>query len=92
MPLLSLDALTVRYGEIEAVHGVSLSVEAGEVVTLLGGNGAGKSTTLRAISGLLKPAAGEGLPFSTTTGATRNNSSQTVPGTRVERRATRVWS
>jgi branched-chain amino acid transport system ATP-binding protein len=59
MPLISLDGLTVRYGEIEAVHGVSLSVEAGEVVTLLGGNGAGKSTTLRAISGLLKPAAGE---------------------------------
>ena len=59
MPLLSLDGLTVRYGEIEAVHGVSLSVEAGEVVTLLGGNGAGKSTTLRAISGLLKPATGE---------------------------------
>ena len=59
MPLLSLDGLTVRYGEIEAVHGISLAVEAGEVVTLLGGNGAGKSTTLRAISGLLKPAAGE---------------------------------
>jgi branched-chain amino acid transport system ATP-binding protein len=59
MPLISLDGLTVRYGEIEAVHGISLSVEAGEVVTLLGGNGAGKSTTLRAISGLLKPAAGE---------------------------------
>jgi branched-chain amino acid transport system ATP-binding protein len=59
MSLLSLDRLTVRYGEIEAVHGLSLSVEAGEVVTLLGGNGAGKSTTLRAISGLLKPAAGE---------------------------------
>ena len=59
MSLLSLDALTVRYGEIEAVHGLSISVEAGEVVTLLGGNGAGKSTTLRAISGLQKPAAGE---------------------------------
>jgi len=59
MSLLSLDGLTVRYGEIEAVHGLSLSVEAGEVVALLGGNGAGKSTTLRAISGLLKPAAGE---------------------------------
>ena len=59
MSLLSLDGLTVRYGEIEAVHGLSLSVEAGQVVTLLGGNGAGKSTTLRAISGLLKPAAGE---------------------------------
>ena len=59
MSLISLDGLTVRYGEIEAVHGLSLSVEAGEVVTLLGGNGAGKSTTLRAISGLLDPAAGE---------------------------------
>ncbi len=59
MPLISLDGLTVRYGEIEAVHGVSLSVEAGEVVTLLGANGAGKSTTLRAISGLLKPGSGE---------------------------------
>jgi len=41
------------------VHGISLSVEAGEVVTLLGGNGAGKSTTLRAISGLTRAAAGE---------------------------------
>jgi branched-chain amino acid transport system ATP-binding protein len=59
MPLISLEALTLRYGEIEAVHGLSLSVDAGEVVTLLGGNGAGKSTTLRAISGLLKPAAGD---------------------------------
>jgi branched-chain amino acid transport system ATP-binding protein len=58
MPLLALEDLHVRYGEIEAVHGISLSVEAGEVVTLLGANGAGKSTTLRAISGLAKPAAG----------------------------------
>ena len=59
MPLLTLEGLTVRYGEIEALHGLSLSVDAGEVVTLLGANGAGKSTTLRAISGLLKPAAGD---------------------------------
>jgi branched-chain amino acid transport system ATP-binding protein len=59
MSLLSLDGLTVRYGEIEALRGLSLAVEAGEVVTLLGGNGAGKSTTLRAISGLLKPVAGD---------------------------------
>jgi branched-chain amino acid transport system ATP-binding protein len=59
MPLLELRDLTVRYGEIEAVHGISLSVEPGEVVTLLGSNGAGKSTTLRAISGLTKPAAGD---------------------------------
>jgi branched-chain amino acid transport system ATP-binding protein len=61
MPLLSLEGLVVRYGEIEALHGVSLSIEAGEVVTLLGANGAGKSTTLRTISGLLKPAAGDVL-------------------------------
>ena len=59
MPLLSLEGLVVRYGEIEALHGLSLAVEAGEVVTLLGANGAGKSTTLRAISGLLKAVAGE---------------------------------
>jgi branched-chain amino acid transport system ATP-binding protein len=61
MPLISLEGLTVRYGEIEALHGLSLSVEAGEVVTLLGANGAGKSTTLRTISGLLKAAAGNVL-------------------------------
>ena len=59
MPLLAVEGLTVRYGEIEAVHGLSLAVEPGEVVTLLGANGAGKSTTLKAISGLLEPAAGE---------------------------------
>jgi branched-chain amino acid transport system ATP-binding protein len=49
----------VRYGEIEALRGVSIAVAEGQVVTLLGANGAGKSTTLRAISGLIKPAAGE---------------------------------
>ena len=59
MALLELRNLTVRYGEIEAVRGVSLAVEAGEVVTLLGSNGAGKSTTLKAVSGLVRPAAGD---------------------------------
>jgi branched-chain amino acid transport system ATP-binding protein len=59
MPLLEIRDLIVLYGEIEALRGVSLNVEAGKVVTLLGANGAGKSTTLRAISGLTKPAAGE---------------------------------
>jgi branched-chain amino acid transport system ATP-binding protein len=59
MALLEVRNLVVRYGEIEALRGVSFSVEEGKVVTLLGANGAGKSTTLRAISGLSKPAAGE---------------------------------
>jgi branched-chain amino acid transport system ATP-binding protein len=59
MKLLEIRDLIVLYGEIEALRGVSFSVEAGQVVTLLGANGAGKSTTLRAISGLTKPAAGE---------------------------------
>lgn len=57
-PVLEIRDLTVRYGEIEAVRGLSLVVGTGEVVTLLGSNGAGKSTTLKAISGLVKPAGG----------------------------------
>lgn len=61
MALLDIRDLTVRYGEIEAVRGISFSVEAGEVVTLLGSNGAGKSTTLKTISGLVKPAGGDVL-------------------------------
>jgi branched-chain amino acid transport system ATP-binding protein len=59
MALLEVKDLNVRYGEIVALRGVSFSVEAGQVVTLLGANGAGKSTTLRAISGLAKPASGD---------------------------------
>jgi branched-chain amino acid transport system ATP-binding protein len=59
MALLEIRNLVVRYGEIEALRGVSFSVEEGKVVTLLGANGAGKSTTLRAISGLTKPVSGE---------------------------------
>jgi len=59
MPLLEIRDLIVRYGEIEALRGVSIGVDEGQVVTLLGANGAGKSTTLRAISGLAIPAAGD---------------------------------
>ena len=59
MALLEINDLIVLYGEIEALRGISLKVDEGQVVTLLGSNGAGKSTTLRAISGLAKPAAGE---------------------------------
>src|ERR1700739_1814056 len=59
MALLEIRDLVVRYGEIEALRGISLTVDQGQVVTLLGANGAGKSTTLRAISGLAKPSAGD---------------------------------
>jgi branched-chain amino acid transport system ATP-binding protein len=58
MALLEVHDLHVHYGAIHALHGVSLSVEPGNIVTLIGANGAGKSTTLRAISGLLTPSAG----------------------------------
>jgi branched-chain amino acid transport system ATP-binding protein len=58
MPLLSVDNLSVSYGAIQALRGISLHVDQGEVVTLIGGNGAGKSTTLRTISGLLQPKEG----------------------------------
>ncbi|HXW21180.1 MAG TPA: ABC transporter ATP-binding protein [Roseiarcus sp.] len=61
MPLLALENVVARYGEIEALHGLSLTVEPGEIVAVLGANGAGKSTTLRVISGLNRPAAGDVL-------------------------------
>ena len=58
MPLLEVDEIRTHYGTIEALRGVSLTVEEGEVVTLIGSNGAGKSTTLRSISGLTPASAG----------------------------------
>jgi branched-chain amino acid transport system ATP-binding protein len=57
-PLLEIRDLTVRYGGIRALHEITLSVPKGSIVTLIGANGAGKSTTLRAISGLVPPASG----------------------------------
>jgi branched-chain amino acid transport system ATP-binding protein len=59
MPLLELRNISSAYGSVEALRGVSLHVEKGEIVTLLGANGAGKSTTLRTISSLIKPTSGE---------------------------------
>ena len=56
--ILSIKDLRVRYGGIEAVKGISFDVREGEIVTLIGANGAGKSSTLRSISGLVKPAGG----------------------------------
>ena len=57
-PMLKIDNIHVYYGAIHAIKGISLEVNQGEIVTLIGANGAGKSTTLRTISGLLKPKEG----------------------------------
>ncbi len=56
--ILSIHDLSVNYGGIEAVKGISLDVHEGEIVTLIGANGAGKSSTLRTIAGLVKPSGG----------------------------------
>lgn len=58
MSLLELENVHTYYGKIHALKGISLTVDEGEIVTLIGGNGAGKTTTLRSISGLLKPKEG----------------------------------
>lgn len=67
VPVLNVKDLRVSYGAVAALHGISLRVNRGEIVTLIGSNGAGKSSTLRAISGLVKPAGGsiefEGTPI-----------------------------
>ena len=59
MPLLELRDVASFYGSVQALKGISLHIEQGEIVTLLGANGAGKSTTLRTISALMRPASGE---------------------------------
>jgi len=58
MALLEIDDIHTFYGNIEALKGISITVEEGEIVTLIGSNGAGKSTTMRAISGLVSPRRG----------------------------------
>ncbi|MCI7259941.1 MAG: ABC transporter ATP-binding protein [Selenomonas sp.] len=58
-PMLKIDNIDVYYGAIHALKGISLTVNKGEIVTLIGANGAGKSTALRTISGLLKPKNGK---------------------------------
>src|SRR6184192_3637917 len=59
MALLEVEEIHTFYGNIEALKGISLTVNEGEIVTLIGSNGAGKSTTLRVISGLVRRRAGE---------------------------------
>src|SRR5580693_10548101 len=58
MSLLELENVVTAYGKVEALKGLTLRVEQGEIVALLGSNGAGKSTTLRTISGLIRPRSG----------------------------------
>jgi branched-chain amino acid transport system ATP-binding protein len=58
MPILEVESIHSYYGNIHALKGISLTVEKGEIVTLIGANGAGKSTTLRTICGLMKPREG----------------------------------
>jgi branched-chain amino acid transport system ATP-binding protein len=58
MTLLELKNISVHYGRIEAIHDMSFSVEEGEIVSLIGANGAGKSTTMKTISGILNPSKG----------------------------------
>lgn len=59
MPMLKVENLSVHYGMIQAVHDVSFEVNEGEVVSLIGANGAGKTTILRTLSGLVRPSAGK---------------------------------
>jgi branched-chain amino acid transport system ATP-binding protein len=61
--MLTIENLRVNYGNIRALHGISLTIEEGEIVTIIGANGAGKSTTLRAISGLVPTAAESRMTF-----------------------------
>ncbi|MDP2976662.1 MAG: ATP-binding cassette domain-containing protein, partial [Anaerolineales bacterium] len=58
MAMLEVENIHSYYGNIHALKGISLTVEEGEIVTLIGGNGAGKTTTLRSITGILKPRQG----------------------------------
>ena len=58
MSLLEVDDISVSYGAVTALKGISLAVDEGEIVTLLGANGAGKTTSLRTVSGLLQPVTG----------------------------------
>ncbi len=61
--ILQVQNLSVSYGGIRALRNISFEVDKGEIVSIIGANGAGKSTTLRTISGLIKPQAGDKIRF-----------------------------
>jgi branched-chain amino acid transport system ATP-binding protein len=93
-PMLTIEDIHVYYGNIAAVKGISLTVYPGEIVTLIGGNGAGKSTTMRTISGLKTPKAGrivfEGEEISSLKGheVAARGISQSPEGRRIFQRMT----
>ena len=86
MALLELDDVHTYYGNIEALKGISLEVEEGEIVTLIGSNGAGKSTTLRSISGLTPPREGS-IASRATRSARRRRRRSCSSASRSRRRA-----
>ena len=85
--ILELDDIHVYYGAIHALKGVSLVVREREIVTLIGANGAGKSTTLRAINGLNRAAAGRDPLRRATTSRRRRRTRSSSGGSRRARRA-----
>ena len=86
-PLLELEDVHTYYGAIHALKGISLEVGAGEIVTLLGANGAGKSTTLRSINGLQPPSRGVDPLRGRDITASRRRTRSSSAGSRSRRRA-----
>ena len=96
MPMLEVDHIHSYYGNIHALKGISLTVEKGEIVTLIGGNGAGKTTTLRTITGTLKPREGtvrlEGEDLLQTTAARMRRPSTSAASTSIARTVSITFS
>ena len=89
--ILSVKDLQVNYGGIEAVKGISFDVPAGDIVTLIGANGAGKSTTLKAIAGLVKPRSGS-ITFAGTNITGKDSSDIVAKGVTLVPEGRRVFS
>ena len=89
--ILSVKDLQVNYGGIEAVKGISFDVPAGDIVTLIGANGAGKSTTLKAIAGLVKPRSGS-ISFEGTNITGKDSSDIVAKGVTLVPEGRRVFS
>ena len=89
--MLEIRDLYVRYGGVQAVQGVSLSIRRGSIVTLVGANGAGKSSVIRSIAGLNKTVSGEILLRHIAALAQELGLSVTAEGVETERQASFIW-